>query len=124
MITHDLGVMAEICDRVAVMYAGNIVEMGSVRAVLKNPKHPYTQGLLLTVPDNVNPDQPLFSIKGGVPSVMEPQSSCRFASRCDYVMDRCKLEIPPVYILNGDHQSTCFLHEGEAEVLDRGEIGI
>ena len=124
MITHDLGVMAEICDRVAVMYAGNIVEMGPVRAVLKNPKHPYTQGLLQTVPDNVNPDQPLFSIKGSVPSVMEPQSSCRFASRCDYVMDRCKLEIPPVYILNGDHQSTCFLHEGEAEVLDRGEIGI
>ncbi len=58
MITHDLGVMAETCDRVAVMYAGNVVEMGSVRDVLKNPQHPYTQSLLQTVPDNANPDQP------------------------------------------------------------------
>ncbi len=60
MITHDLGVMAETCDRVAIMYAGDMVEMGSVRSVLKNPQHPYTQGLLQTVPDKANPDQPLF----------------------------------------------------------------
>jgi peptide/nickel transport system ATP-binding protein len=68
MITHDLGVMAETCDRVAVMYAGDMVEVGSVHNVLKNPQHPYTRGLLQTVPDKANPDQPLFSIKGNVPS--------------------------------------------------------
>jgi peptide/nickel transport system ATP-binding protein len=115
MITHDLGVMAETCDRVAIMYAGDMVEMGSVRSVLKNPQHPYTQGLLQTVPDKANPEQPLFSIKGNVPSLLEPQTCCRFAPRCDYVMDRCKREIPPFFMLNGDHQAACFLHDGQAE---------
>jgi len=116
MITHDLGVMAETCDRVAIMYAGDMVEMGSVRSVLKNPQHPYTQGLLQTVPDKANPEQPLFSIKGNVPSLLEPQTCCRFAPRCDYVMDRCKREIPPFFMLNGDHQAACFLHRGQSEV--------
>ncbi|MCK5487649.1 MAG: ABC transporter ATP-binding protein, partial [Desulfobacterales bacterium] len=111
LITHDLGVMAETCDRVAIMYAGDMVEMGSVRSVLKNPQHPYTQGLLQTVPDKANPEQPLFSIKGNVPSLLEPQTSCRFAPRCDYVMERCKHEIPPFSMLNGDHQAACFLHK-------------
>ena len=115
LITHDLGVMAETCDRVAIMYAGDMVEMGSVRSVLKNPQHPYTQGLLQTVPDKANPEQPLFSIKGNVPSLLEPQTSCRFAPRCDYVMDRCKREIPPFFMLNGDHQAACFLHNGQSE---------
>lgn len=116
MITHNLGVMAETCDRVAVMYVGNVVEMGSVRAVLKNPQHPYTQGLLQTVPDNANPGQPLFSIKGNVPSLLKPQTSCAFAPRCEYSMDRCKREIPPMYALDGDHQAACFLHDGKVEV--------
>jgi oligopeptide/dipeptide ABC transporter ATP-binding protein len=111
LITHDLGVMAETCDRVAIMYAGDMVEMGSVRNVLKNPQHPYTQVLLQTVPDKANPEQPLFSIKGNVPSLLEPQTSCRFAPRCDYVMDLCKREIPPFFMLNGDHQAACFLHK-------------
>jgi peptide/nickel transport system ATP-binding protein len=112
MITHDLGVMAETCDRVAIMYAGDMVEMGSVRRVLKNPQHPYTQGLLQTVPDKSNPDQPLFSIKGNVPSLLDPQTNCRFAPRCESVMDRCRHELPPLYQLNGDHQAACFLHDG------------
>lgn len=115
LITHDLGVMAETCDRVAIMYAGDMVEMGSVRSVLKDPQHPYTRGLLQTVPDKANPEQPLFSIKGNVPSLLEPQTSCRFAPRCDYVMDRCKREIPPFFMLNGDHQAACFLHNGQSE---------
>lgn len=109
MITHDLGVMAETCDRMAVMYAGNVVEMGSVRAVLKNPQHPYTQSLLQTVPDNANPEQPLFSIRGNVPSLLEPQTNCMFAPRCEYTMDRCKQQIPPTYTVDGDHQAACFL---------------
>jgi oligopeptide/dipeptide ABC transporter ATP-binding protein len=111
MITHDLGVMAETCDRVAIMYAGDMVEMGSVRSVLKNPQHPYAQGLLKTVPDKSNPDQPLFSIKGNVPSLLEPQTSCRFAPRCEFVMERCRREMPPLYNLGVDHQAACFLHD-------------
>lgn len=117
MITHDLGVMAETCDRVAIMYAGDMVEMGSVRSVLKDPQHPYTQGLLQTVPDKSNPDQPLFSIKGNVPSLLEPQTNCRFAPRCERVMDRCRHELPPFYKLNGDHQAACFLHDGQENKL-------
>jgi len=113
MITHDLGVMAETCDRVAVMYAGNVVEMGSVRGVLKNPHHPYTVSLLQTVPDNANPDQPLFSIKGNVPSLLEPQTHCVFAPRCEHAMEICRKEIPPTYLLEEDHQTACFLMENK-----------
>jgi peptide/nickel transport system ATP-binding protein len=112
MITHDLGVMAETCDRVAIMYAGDMVEIGPVRRVLKDPQHPYTQGLLQTVPDKSNPDQPLFSIRGNVPSLLEPQTNCRFAPRCVYVMERCRKEMPSLYQLDGDHQAACFLHDG------------
>jgi peptide/nickel transport system ATP-binding protein len=113
MITHDLAVMAETCDRMAVMYAGNVVEMGSVRAVLKSPQHPYTRGLLQTVPDKANVEQPLYSIKGSVPSLLVPQTCCRFAERCEFVMDRCRREIPRTYQLNDNHQAACFLHEGK-----------
>jgi len=118
MITHDLGVMAETCDRVAIMYAGDMVEMGSVRRVLKDPQHPYTRGLLQTVPDKAHPDQPLFSIKGNVPSLLEPQTNCRFAPRCESVMDRCRHELPPLYQLDGDHQAACFLHDGRGNQVN------
>jgi len=120
MITHDLGVMAETCDRVAIMYAGDMVEMGSVRSVLKDPQHPYTQGLLQTVPDKSNPDQPLFSIKGNVPSLLQPQTNCRFAPRCEYVMERCRQELPPLYSLDEGHQAACFLHDGQGNKLQIG----
>ena len=109
MITHDLGVMAETCDRIAVMYAGNMVEIGSVRKVLKSPSHPYTRALLKTVPDNANPDTPLLSIRGNVPSLMEPQNSCMFAPRCDHAMDRCRHEKPHMYDLQEGHRVACFL---------------
>ena len=117
MITHDLGVMAETCDHVAIMYAGDMVEIGTVRGVLKDPQHPYTQGLLQTVPDKANPNQPLFSIRGNVPSLLEPLTNCRFVPRCEYAMDRCRHEVPPLYKLNGDHQAACFLHDGRGNLL-------
>lgn len=115
MITHDLGVMAETCDRVAVMYAGEMVETGPVRSVLKNPRHPYTRGLLQTVPDKANPEQPLYSIRGNVPSLLQPPSGCRFAPRCEHVMQRCHRELPPYVHLGGDHQAACFLHAENPE---------
>ncbi|HSB68984.1 MAG TPA: ABC transporter ATP-binding protein [Candidatus Methylomirabilis sp.] len=114
LITHDLGVMAETCDRVAVMYAGSVVELGPVRTVLKNPQHPYTQGLLKTIPDNVAPDLRLFSIRGTVPSLLQPAVGCAFAPRCDRAMERCGLESPPRYLLEADHHVACFLHRDRA----------
>ncbi len=115
LITHDLGVMAETCDRVAVMYAGTVVEIGAVRGVLKNPQHPYTQGLLKTIPNDVAPDRPLFSIRGQVPSLLQPWTGCAFAPRCDRVMERCTRDIPPRYVLEDDRHVACFLHEGKPE---------
>ncbi len=114
MITHDLGVMAETCDRVAVMYAGEMVETGPVRSVLKTPRHPYTRGLLQTVPDKANPEQPLYSIRGNVPSLLKPPSGCRFAPRCENALDRCHRELPPYYHLGDGHQCACFLHAENA----------
>ena len=117
MITHDLGVMAQTCDHVAIMYAGDMVETGSVGSVLRNPQHPYTQGLLQTVPDKSNPDQPLFSIRGNVPSLLVPQTNCRFAPRCEYAMPRCRQAIPPLFIFGENHRVACFLHDNRPEAV-------
>jgi peptide/nickel transport system ATP-binding protein len=110
LITHDLGVMAETCDRVAVMYAGAVVEQGPVKTVLKRPQHPYTQGLLKTIPNDVPPDQPLFSIRGLVPSLLQLPTGCAFAPRCDQAMSECAQAVPPQYRLEADHHVACFLH--------------
>jgi peptide/nickel transport system ATP-binding protein len=114
LITHDLGVMAETCDRVAVMYAGSVVELGPVKTLLKRPRHPYTQGLLKTIPNDVAPDTPLFSIRGQVPSLLAPPTGCAFAPRCDHAMPECAQAVPPQYALEADHHVACFLHRGEA----------
>jgi oligopeptide/dipeptide ABC transporter ATP-binding protein len=82
--------------------------------VLKTPQHPYTQGLLRTIPDNVAPDMRLFSIRGTVPSLLQPAAGCAFAPRCDRAMERCGLEPPPRYLLEADHQVGCFLHRDRA----------
>ncbi len=119
LITHDLGVMAETCDRVAVMYAGSIVEQGPVKSVLKRPRHPYTQGLLRTIPNDAAQDQPLFSIRGQVPSLLAPPIGCAFAPRCDQAMPECTEHVPPQYRLDVDHHVACFLHKGERSVYPR-----
>ena len=98
------------------MYAGKIVEIADSDTIFEAPVHPYTQGLLQTVPDKSNPDQPLFSIKGNVPTLLEPQTCCRFAPRCEYVLERCRQELPPLYDLDGDHQAACFLHDSRGKV--------
>jgi oligopeptide/dipeptide ABC transporter ATP-binding protein len=110
LITHDLGVMAETCDRVAVMYAGSVVEEGPVATVLKRAQHPYTQGLLSTIPNDVTPDQPLYSIPGHVPSLLQPMHGCAFAPRCDRAMPECTGAVPPQYAVEADHHVACFLH--------------
>ncbi len=109
LITHDLGVIAEAADDVAVMYAGKIVEMGSVREIFRNPKHPYTRGLLNSIP-KIGSTGPLETIAGMVPSLSELPQGCRFQGRCSLVHDRCKVEQPPLEPVEGqvNHSSACW----------------
>lgn len=92
LITHDLGVVARIATRVAVMYAGQIVEQGTVKQIFDNPMHPYTRGLMgcIPVPGKTKPGEPLGSIPGMVPSLVGKFTGCRFAERCDHVTDACR----------------------------------
>jgi peptide/nickel transport system ATP-binding protein len=113
-ITHDLGVVAEICERVIVMYAGQIVEQGDVRTILKDPKHPYTKGLLKSVPDLRGKKDRLYSIPGSVPRPGTIQNGCRFASRCEVAFGQCQEETPDLYKMQKQgHEVRCFLHKVE-----------
>lgn len=119
MITHDLGVVAELCERVIVMYAGKIVEEAKVEEIFKDPKHPYTQGLLQSVPDIREKRKRLFSIPGNVPKPGSIKYGCRFAARCESVHDKCLTSTPSLYqIENTEHFVRCFLHESGGEKND------
>jgi oligopeptide/dipeptide ABC transporter ATP-binding protein len=112
MITHDLGVIAGICDRVIVMYAGQIVEIGSVHDIFKNPQHPYTKGLLASIPKmGKNRDtQTLYNIKGMVPSATEFPEGCHFNPRCELVTDKCRVENPELELVGSysKHKVRCW----------------
>lgn len=109
-ITHDLGVIAQICDDVVVMYAGKIAETASSIELFKNPKHPYTQGLLSSIPRlEYKRKTQLNVIKGMVPSLYEFPEACRFQNRCPYVMEICKKKNPPMFLINKSHYASCFL---------------
>ncbi|WP_417899833.1 ABC transporter ATP-binding protein [Bacillus haimaensis] len=117
LITHDLGVVAEVCERVVVMYAGKIVEEGEVRTIFKDPKHPYTAGLIKSVPDMREKKERLYSIPGNVPKPGSVKTGCRFAERCEYAFERCWTETPELYETDVEgHRVRCFLHVGEEEV--------
>jgi peptide/nickel transport system ATP-binding protein len=109
LITHDLGVVAETCDRVGVMYAGNLCESGSVDQIFKSPKHPYTKALLDSVP-KVKQKGLLQSIAGNVPDLVNPPSGCRFHPRCDKAMEKCKQNFPDITELGEDHFVACYLY--------------
>ncbi|MBS4196376.1 ABC transporter ATP-binding protein [Lederbergia citri] len=116
LITHDLGVVAEICERVIVMYAGQIVEQGDVRTILKNPQHPYTKGLLKSVPDLREKKDRLYSIPGTVPTPGAVIAGCRFAARCSEVFSTCHVEKPELYeTVKEGHAVRCFLHTLKGE---------
>lgn len=117
-ITHDLGVVAEVCHRVVVMYAGKVVEEGSVRTILKEPKHPYTQGLIKSLPKLSNREDRLYSIPGNVPAPGSIKTGCRFAARCPAVFDRCVKENPELYTLDDAHFCRCFLYDKEGGGLN------
>jgi oligopeptide/dipeptide ABC transporter ATP-binding protein len=110
LITHDLSVVAQTCDRVAVMYAGNKIEYGSVRDIFKDPKHPYTQGLLKAIPRISASQDKLIGIDGTVPSMIEPPSGCRFHPRCPHAREICLTERPRSIELGGEHSVSCVLY--------------
>ena len=116
LITHDLGVVAEMCDRVIVMYAGEIVEESLVVDLFDNPKHPYTKGLLSSLPDVNDEKEYLSSIPGVVPAPGKMPSGCRFAPRCAFAHDRCK-NTPPLFEVKGT-KVKCWLYEqGDSEAV-------
>jgi peptide/nickel transport system ATP-binding protein/oligopeptide transport system ATP-binding protein len=109
LITHDMGVIWEMCDRVLVMYAGRIVEEGPVKAVFAQPRHPYTAGLLKSMPRSQQKGRRLISIPGQVPAPGHMPAGCRFADRCPHVHPRCRQEDPPACAVTKDHHAACFL---------------
>src|SRR5690625_3861559 len=111
LITHDLGVVAEMCDRVVVMYAGKIVEEGTVREILKDPQHPYTKGLIRSLPKLQDREQKLYSLPGAVPHPELGPIGCRFARRCQYAVVRCVEEDPELYVIDKGRRGGCFLHD-------------
>ncbi|MBW7455797.1 ABC transporter ATP-binding protein [Paenibacillus sepulcri] len=110
-ITHDLGVVYEMCDRVLVMYAGQIVEQADVATIFEKPSHPYTQGLLKSIPQFDKVQARLDSISGQVPLPGTVKQGCRFASRCPAVHPKCLAEAPPLFQLDNGQMSRCWLHE-------------
>jgi oligopeptide/dipeptide ABC transporter ATP-binding protein len=106
LITHDLGVVAEVCDRVAVMHAGQLVEMADVRSLFARARHPYTQALVRSIP-RVDREVAMEPIPGAVPSVLAPPPGCRYADRCPRVLEPCRREAPPLRPAAIDHEVAC-----------------
>ena len=111
LITHNLGVVAEVADRVYVMYAGKVVEEGSVEQVFYNPQHPYTKMLLRSVPDPTKKIEKLETIPGVVPSLINPPPSCRFHPRCPFATSKCAIAEPPFFDVENGHRAACWLLE-------------
>ena len=122
LITHDLGVVREVCDRVCVMYAGEFVERGTVEEVFENPRHPYTRALLESIPRGRKGEEDLHPIEGQVPDLVEMPDACFFAPRCPYAHEACYEDHPPMYDA-GDHEARCVLYAEKSphgpEVFDR-----
>ena len=112
MITHDLGVVAEMCDRAVVMYCGSIVEEGTVHEIFKDPQHPYTKGLMESIPKLTEDRETLYNIRGTVPGLMDLPVGCRFANRCDHCMPVCREAMPDKTHVSGQHYVRCYLNGG------------
>ena len=122
LITHDLGVVSEAADRVIVMYCGKIVEEADVKTLFKNPLHPYTVGLLNSIPQiDDDSDERLYMIKGMVPNPLNMPPGCSFSDRCDRSMERCTRETPKLLEIDG-HKVRCFLYEEAQEEAEEGGL--
>jgi len=109
-ISHDLGVIRHLADRVCVMYLGKIVEEGAVEEIFNHPMHPYTRGLIANIPRIEARKQTFVAIRGEIPSPMSPPRGCRFHTRCDYAMDICRIKMPELKTVAPRHKSACHLH--------------
>ena len=115
IITHDLGVIAEICNKVIVMYGGLVMEQGSVFHIFDHPEHPYTKGLHQSVPKNVTGEKKrLVPIDGTPPDLLEPPTGCPFYPRCAHAMEVCRQKRPPLFEIEPDHLAACWLHDKDA----------
>ena len=112
LITHDMGVVAQMADRIMVMYAGNVMETAAARDLFHDPLHPYSQGLLRSIPRSDKTTEELRSIPGTVPSLREMPSGCRFCTRCPFCSSRCEKAAPPLFS-KGNHEVRCWLYENE-----------
>jgi oligopeptide/dipeptide ABC transporter ATP-binding protein len=110
LISHDLGVVASICQRIAVMYAGNIVESTTIQRIFETPSHPYTQGLLRAIPNFTKRKETLVGIQGSIPDFIHPPRGCRFHPRCDLAMEICRTRKPHLREIAPLHQVACFLY--------------
>ncbi|GED61010.1 ABC transporter ATP-binding protein [Brevibacillus formosus] len=129
IITHDLGVVAEIAHRMVVMYAGMVVETGTVEDVFANPRHPYTWGLMRSLPRlDEGEKQRLIPIEGSPPDLFHPPVGCPFAARCDFAMEICEQQMPVTSEFGRGHQATCWLHDPRAprieELVAAGRQGV
>lgn len=119
LITHDLGVVADVCSRIIVMYGGLIMEEGTAEEIFYDPKHPYTMGLLKSIPRlDLNERQRLIPIEGTPPDLLKPPTGCPFSARCPYAMEICIKERPPYFYANEGHRSMCWLLHDQAPKVD------
>ena len=123
MITHDLGIVAEVCDEVAVMYAGRIVERGTLREVFKNTKHPYTEGLFNSLPNPRDRKAELIPIPGLMPDPANLPEGCAFADRCPYATESCRKEQPQPHYFSETHSVLCTAYDNEGFHIRRNQNG-
>jgi oligopeptide transport system ATP-binding protein len=121
LITHDLGVVSGMCDRICVMYAGRMVERGSTDVIFSDPKHPYTRGLIRSVPrlDRATGER-LYSIQGAPPSLIDMPECCPFHPRCEHAMDACRTQYPPETDFGDGHRAHCWLYRNGAAADGNG----
>ncbi|KQO16576.1 ABC transporter ATP-binding protein [Paenibacillus sp. Leaf72] len=124
LITHDLGVIAEMADKVIVMYAGQVVEETDVYTLFDEPRHPYTQGLMQSIPHiDAELGERLASIPGSVPSLQNMPAGCRFRARCPHAMEKCEAELPPLIPSGKNHLTRCWLAEQPASMAKEAAYG-
>ena len=120
LITHDLAVVAETCDRVIVMYLGQIVEEAPVQELFQNPAHPYTRGMMMSIPVMAEEKKErLYMIKGTVPLLNQIPKGCRFAPRCEFATEKCRQNMPELMELKDGHRVRCFMAQGDTYESDR-----
>ncbi|KRQ87531.1 Oligopeptide transport ATP-binding protein OppD [Caloramator mitchellensis] len=117
LITHDLGVVADVCNRINVMYGGLVVETGKTSEIFYNPRHPYTWGLLRSIP-NPKAKERLKPIDGQPPDLLKPPAGCPFAPRCEYAMKVCMTHMPPLFEVGDNHRAACWLNHKDAPKVE------